>query len=111
MELAIIVKLMKGEMVNTLYSQSIGTRLLVKTKCVILGSHYFFVGIFLSITSGILFTANNFIINQFQVVVSDAVLVRCVIQAIIFSCIIYWNDESFLPQRCSTRLLTLLQGM
>ena len=111
MELAIIVKSMKGQLVNTLYYHSIGTGLLVKTKCVILGSHHFFVGIFLSVTSGIVFTANNFIINQFQVVVSDAFLVRCVIQTIIFSFIIYCNDDSFLPLRCSTKLITSLQGI
>merc|ERR1712123_389615 len=47
------------------------------------------IGIFLSTSSGILFTANNFIVNQFEVVVSDALFVRCVIQATIFSCIIF----------------------
>ena len=69
------------------------------------------VGIVLSIISGSLFTANNFIINQFQVVVSDAVLVRCVLQALIFTFIIYWNGDRFFPERLSTKLLTASQGM
>merc|ERR1712128_202818 len=60
-------------------------------------------GIVLSILSGSLFTANNFIINQFQVVVSDAALVRCVLQAFIFAVIIYWNGDRLFPERLSTK--------
>jgi len=66
------------------------------------------IGIFLSTSSGILFTANNFIVNQFEVVVSDALVVRCVIQAIIFSCIIYWNGDRMLPWNWA---LPFLQGL
>merc|ERR1711892_1565435 len=68
-------------------------------------------GILLSILSGSLFTASNFIINQFQVVVSDAVLVRCLLQAFIFTFIIYWSGDRFLPERLSTKLLTASQGL
>merc|ERR1711892_754797 len=66
------------------------------------------IGIFLSTSSGILFTANNFIVNQFEVVVSDALFVRCVIQATIFSCITYWNGDKMLPWNWS---LPFLQGL
>ena len=68
-------------------------------------------GIMLSVISGSLFTANNFIINQFQLVVSDVVLVRCVIQAFIFIFIMFWNGDTFFPERSSRKLLIFLQGI
>ena len=61
--------------------------------------------------SGVLFTANNFIINQFQVIVSDAVLVRCIIQIFIYSVIIFWNDDKLLPQDNKKKLFTISQGI
>ena len=84
-----------------------GKILILELRSMIISS----VGIVLSIISGSLFTANNFIINQFQVVVSDAVLVRCVLQAFIFTFIIYWSGDRFLPERLSTQLLTASQGI
>jgi len=69
------------------------------------------IGASLSIISGALFTANNFIINQFEVNVSDAVLVRCIIQIFIYSIIIYWNDDSLLPQNDKIKLFTISQGL
>ena len=50
-----------------------------------------FIGIVLSLCSGVLYTAENFVINHFEVVFSDALLVRNLIQVVIFSGIIYWN--------------------
>ena len=70
----------------------------------------FVVGVFISICAGFLFTANNFMINQFQVVVSDAVVVRCVLQIIIYSAVIFSRGERILPTDCTQMLLTLLQG-
>ena len=65
----------------------------------------------LAILSGILFTANNFIINQFHVVVSDAVLVRCIIVISIYTLIIYSNGDKILPQNQKKKLFTLAQGI
>ena len=65
----------------------------------------------LAILSGILFTANNFIINQFQVVVSDAVLVRCIIVISIYTLIIYSSGNKILPQNQKKKLFTLAQGI
>jgi len=71
---------------------------------------HFLTGTLLSLISGILFTANNFIINQLHVVVIDCVLVRCIIQIIICGIIIYWNDDSLLPQNHKKKLFIFLQG-
>merc|ERR1711892_633296 len=45
------------------------------------------------------------------VVMSDAILVRCVIQAIIFTFIIFWSGDRFFPEGSSTKLLTFSQGL
>ena len=68
-------------------------------------------GVILSSLSGVLFIANNFIINQFQVIVSDAVLVRCIIQITIYTLIIFFNDDKLLPENYKKRILTVTQGM
>jgi len=70
----------------------------------------FLTGTLLSLISGILFTANNFIINQFHVVVIDCVLIRCVIQIIICGIIIFWNDDSLFHQSNKKKLFVFLQG-
>ena len=70
----------------------------------------YFSGVLLSLISGALFTANNFVINQFNVVVSDAVLVRCIIQIILYSFMIILSDDKILPVSAKQRLLTITQG-
>ena len=67
-------------------------------------------GVILSVISGALFTANNSMINQFDVVVSDAVLVRCVIQMIIFTFIIVYSGDKILPENKKKILFTVAQG-
>jgi len=69
------------------------------------------IGILLAFSANILFTANNFIIKLLKVNVSDAVLVRCVIQIIIFSTYTYQKGESFIPQEKIQVLLLCLQGV
>jgi len=68
-------------------------------------------GILLAFSANILFTANNFVIKLLKVNVSDAVLVRCVIQLFIFSTYTYKKGESFIPQEKSRVLLLCLQGV
>jgi len=68
-------------------------------------------GVVLSILSGFLFTANNFILNLFHIVVSDAVLVRCFIQTIIYSIIILYTGDKLLPEDRKKRIFTVLQGV
>ena len=70
-----------------------------------------FPGVALSLISGLLFTANNFIINQLDVVVSDAVLVRCIIQIIVYTVIINSSGEKFFHENSKKQLLTVTQGL
>jgi len=81
------------------------------TRRAALFNYNYVLGVILSIISGILFTANNFIINQFQVVVSDAVLVRCIIQISLYTIIIYSSSDRFLPHDCNKKLFMLSQAL
>ena len=47
--------------------------------------------------SGILFTANNFIINQTEVDVADVVLVRTIVQVLVYVPVILYREDNFLP--------------
>ena len=67
-------------------------------------------GVLLSLLSGSLFTANNFLINQFDVSVSDVVLVRCVLQMIIYSSICLIRGEGLLPGTKLQKTYVVLQG-
>jgi len=50
-----------------------------------LARYQYCIGVTLALVGGILFTVNNFIINQWQVSVSDVVLVRCVLTITIYT--------------------------
>ena len=60
--------------------------------------------------SGILFTANNFVINRTQVDVGDVVLVRTAVQIAVYVTILVARGESFLPSSTEQKLYTVLQG-
>ena len=60
--------------------------------------------------SGFLFTANNFVINQTSLTVSDLLLVRTTIQVILFSILVTYRGESILPSTTTMRFYTVLQG-
>ena len=60
--------------------------------------------------SGVLFTANNFVINQTGVDVGDVILVRTVIQIIIYVFLIKYRDDNFLPPTGTKKSYTILQG-
>ena len=68
------------------------------------------VGVVLASVSGVLFTANNFIINQSQVEVGDVVLVRTLLQISIYVSVLIYREEDFLPPTTSQKLYTILQG-
>ena len=67
-------------------------------------------GIVLASISGVLFTANNFVINQSGVDVGDVILVRTVIQIIIYVFLIIYGDDNFLPPTGTKKSYTILQG-
>ena len=64
----------------------------------------------MSLLSGALFTANNFLINQFEVSVSDVVLVRTVLQMIIYTSICVYRKESLLPGTNNQKFYIVAQG-
>ena len=68
------------------------------------------VGVILASISGILFTANNFVINRTQVDVGDVVLVRTAVQIAVYVTILVARGESFLPSSTEQKLYTVLQG-
>jgi len=72
--------------------------------------HKQFIGLSLAFVSGGFFTANNFFINQFHVSVPDLLLVRTLMQMLIYSSICYYRELSPLPGPSSQKLLILLQG-
>jgi len=72
--------------------------------------HKQFIGISLALVSGGIFTANNFFINQFHVSVPDLLLVRTLMQMLIYSSICYYRDLSLLPGPSGQKMLILLQG-
>jgi len=81
------------------------------TCCSISSPKYkYFFGVILSLISGILFTGNNFLINQWQVSVSDTVLVRCVLTMFVYTLISIFRGESLLPGNVKLKLLIILQG-
>ena len=61
--------------------------------------------------SGAVFTANNFIINHFSICVSDLVLVRTVIQALIYGSVCVYRKEVFLPGDSRQKILVIGQGI
>ena len=67
-------------------------------------------GVLLSLISGFLFTANNFLINRTSLSVSDLVLVRTTLQALLCTVVVSSRGESFLPSTSSKRFYTITQG-
>ena len=61
--------------------------------------------------ANVLFTANNFLMKAFYVNVSDAVLVRCIVQIFILTTYIYVKGDSLIPEGKHERVLTILQGI
>ena len=71
----------------------------------------FLYGVTLASVSGILFTANNFVINLTQVDVGDAVLVRTAVQIAIYVVILIKRKEDLFPPSGTMKFFTILQGI
>ena len=67
-------------------------------------------GIILALASNFLFTTNNFLMRRYQVNVSDAVLVKCLLQMVFLTGYLYKKGEPILPESRGPRVLTMLQG-
>ena len=58
-----------------------------------------------------MWTTKSFeMINQLNIVVSDAVVVRCILQIIIYTAIILITGDRFLPEDNRKKVYTLIQG-
>ena len=71
----------------------------------------FLYGVTLASVSGILFTANNFVINLTQVDVGDAVLVRTAVQIVLYVVILIKRKEDLFPPSGTMKFFTILQGI
>ena len=69
-----------------------------------------FGGALLALTSGVLFTANNFVLKESKVSVGDVVLVRSVLQLLVYLTLILCKTENFLPPETGSRICVVLQG-
>ncbi|XP_023342121.1 uncharacterized protein LOC111711893 isoform X4 [Eurytemora carolleeae] len=68
-------------------------------------------GVFLSILSGVLFTANNFIIKHFNVVPGDAVLVRGLVQVLLLLGFSVSKNYQILPTESRIFCFVILQSV
>ena len=68
-------------------------------------------GWLLAILSGILFTANNFLVKYYTIEAVDMLLVRSGLQTVLMAFIILVTKRSFLPTARLDKVLVLLQGL
>jgi len=68
-------------------------------------------GFFLALLCGGLFTANNFIINQYEVNAGDLLLVRTILQLTIYISICFYRNEELLPGSSQQRIIIIFQGL
>jgi len=69
-----------------------------------------FVGIVLALVSGILFTANNFLVNRYSVSACHLVLVRTLLQMLVYTIYCLVRSEPLLPGPPKQKMFILLQG-
>jgi len=68
-------------------------------------------GWFLAITSGVLFTANNFFVKYLTIDPIEMLLMRSGMQAVVLTIIIMSTNKKFLPDGRLDKILVMLQGL
>jgi len=68
-------------------------------------------GFFLALLSGGLFTANNFVINQYNVNVGDLLFVRMILQLTIYTSISFYRNEPMLHGTSRQKINIIFQGI
>lgn len=68
------------------------------------------IGIVLALVSGILFTANNFMVNRYSVSACHLVLVRTLLQMLVYTAYCLARSEPLLPGPPKQKMFILLQG-
>ena len=64
----------------------------------------------LALSSGVLFTVNNFVLNQTEDSLGDVVLVRTVVQLLVYFTVMLVKGESLLPPGTGARICVVVQG-
>ena len=72
--------------------------------------YYSFKGILLALVSGVLFTANNFVVNQYDVSACHLVLARSLLQVLVYTAYCLAKSEHLLPGPPKQKIFILLQG-
>ena len=72
--------------------------------------YYSVKGIVLALVSGILFTANNFLVNRYMVSACHLVLVRTLLQMLVYTAYCLARSEHLLPGPPKQKMFILLQG-
>ena len=72
--------------------------------------YYSIKGIVLALLSGILFTANNFLVNRYSVSACHLVLVRTLLQMLVYTIYCLVRSEPLLPGPPKQKMFILLQG-
>ena len=72
--------------------------------------YYSIKGIVLALVSGILFTANNFLVNRYSVSACHLVLVRTLLQMLVYTIYCLVRSEPLLPGPPKQKMFILLQG-
>ena len=72
--------------------------------------YYSVKGIVLALVSGILFTANNFMVNRYSVSACHLVLVRTLLQMLVYTAYCLARSEPLLPGPPKQKMFILLQG-
>jgi len=68
-------------------------------------------GTLLALLSGLLFTGNNFVVNQFSVAPIDLVLVRSALQLAVYTAVCCCRREHLLPGSARQQTSIILQGL
>ena len=96
---------------SSLLPTSVATTMGAPSSSISTPSHAWKFGIVLVSLSGILHTANNFLIQFFEVDALELLLVRSAAQAVVLGLIAATADSNLLPSTLPTKIYVALQAM
>ena len=96
---------------SSLLPTSVGNTMGAPSSSISTPSHAWKFGIVLVSLSGILHTANNFLIQFFEVDALELLLVRSAAQAVVLGLIAATADSNLLPSTLATKIYVALQAM
>ena len=96
---------------SSLLPTSVATTMGAPSSSISTPSHAWKFGIVLVSLSGILHTANNFLIQFFEVDALELLLVRSAAQAVVLGLIAATADSNLLPSTLTTKIYVALQAM